>query len=268
MVVGFGVLGARSEPTVNFPGFRHVDTTTLANSALPTIPVKLLADEDFAPWSFKGADGKLTGISVELALAACAEAALNCTVEAKPFEALLPALRKGEAQLIISGLRPDAQLLQEFVITRPYFRSLARFVVREGSPLSTPDVRTLAGKRLGVVKNSSHHRFLETYYGRSALTPFATALEMQDALRTGQIDVAFGDAVAMSFWLAGSDARRCCAYLGKAFLHRETFSRSLVFVGGKNQNAIVQAFDVSLDQLESQAATAEIFARYLPSSIW
>ncbi len=256
------------ETTSNFPSFRHVDATTLGSPAAVTGKIVILADDDFAPWSFRAADGSLQGISVELAAAACKEAGLDCTVSAKPFSELVPALRGGEAQVVVSGLRPDAALLSEFRLSKPYFRSLGRFVVREGSSLSTPDIRTLAGKRLGFIGNTSHARFIETYYSRSALTPFTTIAEMQDALRTGQIDVAFGDAMQWAFWLNGTDARSCCAFLGKAFIHRPTFSRSLVFVGAKDKTAVIDLLDAALDQLDSKAVTATIFSRYLPSSIW
>jgi polar amino acid transport system substrate-binding protein len=258
----------RSEESSNFPSFRHVDATSLGNPAAITDQIVVLADEDFAPWSFKAADGSLQGISVELAAAACKEAGLTCTLAAKPFSELVPALRKGEAQLVVSGLRPDAALQGEFRVSKPYYRSLGRFVAREGSSLSTPDIRSLAGKRLGFISNTSHARFIESYYSRSALTPFATPTEMQDALRTGQIDVAFGDAMQWAFWLNGKDARSCCAFLGKAFIHRPTFSRSLVFVAAKDKSAIMHALDAALDQLDSKAVTASIFSRYLPSSIW
>lgn len=254
--------------TANFPSFRHVDATSVGTAVPINGKITVLADEDFAPWSFKAADGTLQGISVELAAAACTEAALTCTIVATPFADLLPTLRRGEAQLVISGIRPDVAVLNEFRASKPYFRSLGRFVVRQGSSLSTPDIRTLAGKRLGFIGNTSHARFLEKYYSRSNLMPFASSSELQDALRTGQIDVVFGDSMQMAFWLSGSDARSCCAFLGKAFMHRETFSRSLVFVGGKNQNAIVDALDAALDQLDSKSVTAGIFSRYLPSPIW
>lgn len=268
VVVVLMISTSYGETASNFPSFRHVDPTTLGNTAAVSGQVSVLADDDFAPWSFKAADGTLQGISIELVTAACKEAGLDCSIASKPFSELVPALRKGEVQLLVSGLRPDAALLNEFRVSKPYFRSLGRFVVREGSSLATPDIRSLAGKRLGFVSNTSHARFVETYYSRSALTPFATALEMQDALRTGQIDVAFGDAMQWAFWLNGTDARSCCAFLGKAFIHRDTFSRSLVFVGTKDKGNIIDALDAALDQLDSKAVTAGIFSRYLPSSIW
>ncbi len=247
------------EETAPFPGFRHVDVANLEKPVTNTATVIVLADEDFAPWSFKGADGALQGISVDLAIAACAEAKLTCEIKAKPFSELLQELRSGAGHLIVTGIKPDPVLLRDLQLTRPYFRSLGRFAVRVGSPLAAADVRTLAGKRLGFVKNSAHARFLETYYERSALTSFDSTTAMFDALRTGQVDAAFGDAVQMSFWLAGQSSRDCCTYLGKAFVHRATFSRSLVFVGGQNQAPLIRTMDAALDQLEVNKTTATIF---------
>ena len=44
--------------------------------------VRLLAEPDFAPWSFALDDGTMSGISVDLALLACEEAGLACEVRA------------------------------------------------------------------------------------------------------------------------------------------------------------------------------------------
>ena len=69
---------------------------------------------------------------------------------------------------------------------------------------------------------TTHGKFLETYYPRSDLLPYDSAAEMLEALRTGSLDVAFGDAVALAFWLDGQQSRSCCAFLGKAFKHEDT----------------------------------------------
>ena len=63
----------------------------------------LLTDDDFAPWSFVAADGALQGISVDLARAACAELSATCEFKAMPFAQLLPTLRQGQGDAIISA---------------------------------------------------------------------------------------------------------------------------------------------------------------------
>jgi polar amino acid transport system substrate-binding protein len=268
MIVIAHEVRAKEIATAPFPHFRHVDGGhSPANQTLPKTLV-LLTDEDFAPWSFKAADGALTGISVDMARAACAELQISCEIKALPFAELLPALRAEKGDAIISGLRLEAPMALEFALTRPFFQTLGRFAVRSGSPLALSDIRSLAGRRLGYVKGTGHGTFIETYYSRSALSPYDTAADMLEALRTGQVDAAFGDAVNMSFWLKGKASRSCCAFLGKAYLDRATFSRSLVFVARRDAKDTRQALDDALDQLESKNITAEIFARYLPLSVW
>jgi polar amino acid transport system substrate-binding protein len=251
-----------------FPGFRHVDPDAFETTAQPTTTVTLQADADFAPWSFQAEDGILRGIAVDLATQACAEAQLTCSFQASTFADLLPALRAGQVQGLVSGPKLDEATASEFALTRPFFHTLGRFVVRAGSSLPAPDIRSLAGRRVGFRANTQHARFLETYYNRSALTAFDDTNAMLEALRTGQIDTAFGDAVQLSFWLKGATSRGCCSFLGKAFVDRETFSRSMVFVLRRDVPALRAKLDAALDRLEATGATAEILARYLPASVW
>ena len=251
-----------------FPGFRHVDPDAFQTAQTPNTVVVLDADADFAPWSFQGEDGGLRGIAVELAQAACTEAQLTCTLQPAAFADLLPALRSGAVQGLVAGPKLDAAMAAEFALTRPYFRTLGRFIVRSGSSLPAPDIRSLAGRRIGFRANTQHARFLETYYSRSALTPFDDPNAMLEALRTGQVDTVFGDAVQLAYWLKGGASRGCCNFLGKAFLHRETFTRSLSFTLRRDTPDLRAKLDAALDRLEAKGATAEILARYLPASVW
>lgn len=252
----------------SFPGFRHVDPTTVATEASARSSVVLLADQDFAPWSFKDAEGRFLGIAVDLALLACREAGLTCEIRPVAFPELMRSLERGEAQGIISGPKLDENLATKFSLTRPYFQTLGRFAVRVGSPLSTPDVRSLAGRRIGFRGNSAHARFLETYYARSVLVPYETQDAILEALRTGQVDVVFGDAVQLSFWLQGSVSRGCCSFLGKAFVDRASFTRSLSFVLRRDAADARIKLDAGLDRLETSGKTAEVFSKYLPASLW
>ncbi len=268
MVAFPGPLCAQDNKPQSFPGFRHVDQASASTEASVGGSLVLLADADFAPWSFMGADGSFQGLAVEVAQLACIEAGLNCEIKPAAFATLLPSLERGEAQGVISGPKLDENLAAKFSLTRPYFQTLGRFAVRAGSPLSTPDVRSLAGRRIGFRGNSAHARFLETHYARSALVPFETLDPMLEALRTGQVDVVFGDAVQLSYWLQGSAARGCCNFLGKAFVDRASFTRSLSFVLRRDAVGARNKLDAGLDRLEVNGKTAEIFSKYLPALLW
>ncbi len=252
----------------NIPQFRHVDAGAMAPADPASGEIKLLTDEDFAPFSFKNADGSVTGVAVEMAQAACAELRLKCVILAKPFSELLPALNRNEGDAIISGLRTTKEVMQQATMTRPYFFSRGQFIARLGTPFEAPDIRTLAGRRLGFVKGTSHQAFLEKYYDRAALTPFDSEATLFENLRTGSLDVAFADSLHGQFWLKGSNSRGCCATLGAGFIDRETFSRGLTFVMRRDHDVLRQNFDYALDRLQNNGTSTKIFAHYFPDFVF
>jgi polar amino acid transport system substrate-binding protein len=251
-----------------FPLFRHIDSVAKPPTGFAQRNIRLLTDRDFPPFSYETPEGKTAGVSVELALAACSELKAACTVIARPFNALLPALLNNEGDVIVSGLRIDETVLKKAAMTRPYYWSLGRFAVRVGSQLRGSDIRSLAGRRIGHVANSGHGAWLEKYYSRSTLTAFPSEVEMHEALRTGALDVSFGDGLRLIYWLAGSSSRGCCKPLDGAFVDRQFFSNNLSFLTRREDADTVKAFDYALDRLQDKKTSAEIFARYLPGGLW
>lgn len=268
MGVFFAMPVSAGETFAQIPLFRHVDPSAVKAPVDPRKSLTLIADPDFAPWSFVDADGTMKGISVDLAMSACKSLSVTCAVKPIAFNDLLPALQRGDGDVVVSGIRPTVDVLENMSMTRPYFMSFGHFVTRLGSPVQATDTRTLAGRRIGSVKGTSHDAWLTKYYGRSALSSFATFDEMTEALRTGSIDMAFGDAVQLGFWLKGTRSRSCCAVLGRAFIDRETFSRNLVFLAKKADGDLISTLDQSLDQMEANGTTAQVFSTYLPGSVW
>jgi polar amino acid transport system substrate-binding protein len=247
-------------------GFRHVDSGQIAPPETVTSEVRLLADPDFAPYSYKNASGELVGISVDMVMAACAAAKLKCKLAAVPFADLLPSLARGEGDAIISGMRMTPKLMAELSLTRPFFVSTAQFISRLGSSFEVPDIKTLAGRRIGFVKGTSHQAFLEKYYGRSALTGFENEGDLFENLRTGGLDVAFADSLHAGFWMQGKTSRACCEALGGSFVHRASFSRGLAFVVKRAQPILRENLDYGLDQVQVSGEAIKIFKRYLPKA--
>ncbi len=257
-----------SQQEQKFPQFRHIDTTLDVEFPSPATPVRLLVDLEFAPFGFTSSSGMASGISVDLGLAACGELRWSCQLVSVPFSDLLPALVRGDGDVIISGLKLNENIATRAHMTKPYFWSMGRFATRIGGALENPDVKTLAGRRVGFVQATTHAQFLEKYYSRSALTPFASEQEMFEALRTGQLDTVFGDNLRVSYWLSGSAARACCEPLGGAMVDRESFSRKLSFLMRPEQANLRIAFDYALDRLQENGKSTEIFLRYVSANIW
>lgn len=249
------------------PQFRVVIET--APPALePGSAIRLAVDGDFAPYSFVSASGGPAGLSVELALAACAELKAACTVAARSYDDLIPALRRGEVDVVVTGPRLTEESLREAAMTRPYFRIMGRFAVQSGSPLKTADAASLASRRIGVVKDTVHAQWLSAYFENSEIVPFETATAAGDALRTGGIDTLFGDNLAMIYWVSGQASGQCCRLLDGAFSDFDHFSRNLAFLVRRDRPELRSAFDYGLDMAQKNGTTAKIIKAYVPLDPW
>ena len=267
-----GLSGVANSQDAALSGYEPPRFRAEADGVLPALPpettIRLLADADFAPFSFLSASGAPAGLAVELAMAACAEAKLRCKVEVKPFGEILPALQNGEADVAVTGPRLEDAALRQSLMTRPYFRTMGRFAVQTGNPLTAADPRSLEDKRIGVVKDTVHARWLEAYYGDSEIIVFDDAVAAGEALRLGTIDTLFGDNLGLIYWVSGATARGCCRLLDGTFSDFDYFSRNLAFLVRRDRGELRQAFDHGLDMAQKRGVTARIIKAYVPLNPW
>ncbi len=251
---------------LEFPRFRHIDKMQARPEAGLPNKLTLLADDDFAPFSFKAIDAKPAGISLQLALEACTQLKITCEVKFLPYAALLQALRQKQGDIVVGGPKVENALAQGLVATKPYFLSLSRFLGRSGVNFPGVDSKSLAGRRLGVVRASGQEQFLQKNFSRSSLVAYETNTNLFEALRTGGIDLAFVDSTVAGFWLKGEDARGCCVGIGAAFVDKATITRSLAMFMRPEDKALQIGFDYTLDQMQENGTTAKVLQAYLPSS--
>ncbi|MBC8038530.1 MAG: transporter substrate-binding domain-containing protein [Rhizobiales bacterium] len=239
---------------------------------MPAFPqgttIRLVADADFPPYSFQARSGVPAGLSVELAMAACAEIKVKCELALKPLSGLLPGLAGREHDVVVSGPRIEERALSHAVMTRPWFRSFGRFAAQSGNPLKATDTRSLAGRRIGTVTGTAHAAWLTAYYRDSELLTFNSDGEAQEALRTGAIDALFADNLRLIYWITGGASRGCCKLFGGAYSDFDTFSRNFAFLVRSDRADIRDAFDVALDRMQANGTTEKLFNAYVPLSPW
>ena len=250
------------------PLFRDV----VADAPLPDMrnlaPVRFLADGDFPPFSYIDAKGALAGFNVELADAVCRELRLACEFAVRPWGQIAAALASGQADAVIAGIKMTPENAERLDFTRPFYRPLARFAVRSEFDLKPPYVRTLAGKRLGVMQGSAHEAWLKAAFAHSNIRPFADQPEALEALRTGRIDALFDDAVRLMFWLVGPGARQCCRLADGAYVDENRFSPPMTIAVKRGNLQLLESLDYGLDRLQENGVYADIFRRYFPLSPW
>lgn len=255
---------ARGETTV--PGF-WAPKQRLAKPDLSALTrLRFLTTADFFPFNFIDADGRLSGFHVDLARAICAALDMTerCQIQALPWDELEGALAEGQGEALVAGLAITAENREDYLFSRPYMRFPARFVTRRGAVLSEPLHGKMADKRVGVIDDTAHERLLRDLFPEAQAVVFSRNEWLLDALRSGAIDAAFGDGMRFSFWLAGEDAARCCAFSGGPYLAPGYLGHGLAVAVPRDMPELAEAIDFALHEIEANGAFAELYRRYFP----
>jgi len=186
----------------------------------------------------------------------------------KSFDDARRALAEGQADAMITGLRETATSRKVFSFTRPYYRFSARFAVRQATAITSNDVRTLAGKRLGAVAGTHHAQFLNDNFRRSKVREFNSLDAALEGLRTGAVDALFADSLQLMFWIKGTRSKNCCHFAGDAYLDPQTFSPPMAIAVKKGNKKLRDLLDHALDRLQVSGRFGKIFKQYFPLNPW
>src|SRR5919112_5122515 len=210
--------------------------------------IRFLVDDDFPPLHFPGLDGSPTGLSVELARAACERLSLTCTVQVRRFDTLLDALKDKQGDVVAAAIPLSAGLRERFGVTSPYFKIPARFAVRKDRNMPAPESKALQGKTIGVVEKTAHEAFAKAFLPSATLKPFPDVQGAQAALKAGEIDYLFADGLSLALWMGGEAAGDCCDFSGGPYLESRFFGEGIGFIVRKDEENLRRAFDYALQQ--------------------
>ena len=116
-------------------------------------PLKIAVLENSPPMSFRDANGRLTGFSIEIARALCEEMQARCEFQTIVLERLLDALAGGEFDIAAASLLDTPERRQRILLARPYFRSVTLWYAKPGIE---PGAH---GLRVAVVKGSAQESY-------------------------------------------------------------------------------------------------------------
>ena len=66
------------------------------------------------------------------------------------------------------------------------------------------------------------------------------------ALRRGEVDFIFGDAISLAFWINGTDSGDCCAFSGGPFVESRYFGEGIGIAVRKGDAALAGSFNTAL----------------------
>jgi polar amino acid transport system substrate-binding protein len=228
--------------------------------------IRFITETDYPPFDFTGADGNPAGFNVDLARALCDEIKVSCTVQMRKFETLLDALASNRGDAIIASVAVTQQTRARADFTDFYYRTPARFVSRKDVVLPEMRPEFVEGKKIGVIAGSAHEAYLRAFFTDAELHTYPNDEAVRAALRRSEVDFIFGDAIALAFWINGTDSDGCCGFAGGPFLESRYFGEGVGIAVRKGNDVLRQALNWALFRVWEKGGYTDLWLRYFSVS--
>ncbi len=228
--------------------------------------IRFLTETDYPPFNFVGADGNPAGFNVDLARALCDEIKVSCTIQMRRFETLVDAITTNKGDAIIASLAVTPELRTKLDFTDPYYRAPARFVSRRDGVMAQVRPEYLAGRKVGVVAGTAHEAYLKAMFTDAELHPYPNDDALRTALRRGDVDFIFGDAISLGFWINGTDSEGCCAFSGGPFVESRYFGEGVGIAVRKGNDLLRQALNWALFRVWEKGSYTDLWLHYFSVS--
>lgn len=228
--------------------------------------IRFMTETDYPPFNYTGPDGMPTGFNVDVARAICEEIKAVCTIQMRRFDTLVDALNSNKGDAVIASLAETPVLRKQVDFSTPYYRTPARFVVRRDSGPKQIAAKTLEGLKVAVIAGSAHEAYLKTLFTEVELRPYPDAKAARGALKSGDVDLLFGDGISLAFWLNGTDSANCCQFRGGPYLESRYFGEGVGIAVKKGNDLLRRAFNWALFRLWEQGRFTDLWLRYFPIS--
>jgi len=230
--------------------------------------LRFLTNSDYPPFNYLDEEGALTGFNVDLARALCDELSVECILRSVSWPELLPALKSGEADALVASIRASRKTLADLDFTDSYYHTPARFVALRESPLRKTTPEALSGKKIGVVKKTSHAAYLADFYADAEQVPFENITKLKEALLSGAVDIVFGDGISQMFWINGTLSQQCCEFRGGPYADSRYFGEGVGIAVARGNRKLRAILDYGLEQLRIRGRLEELYLRYFPLSFF
>ncbi len=122
-------------------------------------PLRVGMELSYPPFEMTNAEGKPTGVSVGLAHALGQHLGRTIIIENIAFDGLIPALRTGTIDCIISSMTATAERSRAIAFSEPYLKTGLTLLVGKDAPITSAADLDQPGIRVAVKKGTTAHQY-------------------------------------------------------------------------------------------------------------
>ena len=228
--------------------------------ALGACPVAMAAElriavlENAPPMAFRAADGRLTGFTIEIARALCAEIKASCSFQPRTLNVALDELAAGEVDIAAISLLETPERRARFLFSKPYFRSLTLWFARDGV------LPGQSGIRVAVLSGSAQERFARAHNWDTVAV--LTNGQLIEPLRAGIAQAALIP-MGTGIGLMQNEQFRALA-LSRKVVQDDELGGDVAFGIALRRPELKEKLDGALDRIKRNGVYDRINSQFLP----
>lgn len=156
--------------------------------------VRVGVEGNYPPFSKMGADGKLTGFDIDIALALCEQMKVQCTLVQQEWDGMMPALSAKKFDMIVASMTITDERKKAADFSDPYYSVPSRFIAKAGA-FKDHSPAAFKGKKIVVLRNSPRAKYVAEQYKDSEVLLVAKETDVYLELAAGRGDIGFGSTV-------------------------------------------------------------------------
>lgn len=172
-----------------------VQAQNTLNKIIKSGEIKIGMTGNQPPYAVKSKDGSLIGYEVEIATLLAQAMKVELKIEQMPFAQLLPALKQGKVDAVMSGMTITPERNLEVAFLGPYTVS-GKSILTRSSKLSEAQSANAINKsevKLVTLKGSTSEDFVKGYLGNATLTLVDDYDQAVDLLLKDEVDALVAD---------------------------------------------------------------------------
>ncbi|MFC6335667.1 transporter substrate-binding domain-containing protein [Pseudomonas sp. CCM 7891] len=236
---------------------------TVAADDQPRSEIRFAIASQFPPYESRDEKGQLVGLNIELGNALCAQLNVRCIWVDQVFADSIPALERRRFDAIM-GMASTPQRRQLIDFTDDLYPLTTHLVARKDSGL-VPTVRSLRGKRVGVLAASNREAFAHEQWapGGVIVKSFWINDQLISSLVAGDIDATLQGMIEIREALLDTPNGHDFNFSGPAVMG-EQLGKGVAIGVRKLDTALRDDLNRALGQLKQTGEYQRITERYLP----
>ncbi|GAB2469371.1 ABC transporter substrate-binding protein [Comamonas humi] len=233
----------------------------LAGPALAA-DLRVAVDPTYEPFTYKTANGELTGFDVDIAKAVCEQLKRKCVFVEQVWDSMIPGLQARKYDVIVSSMSMTDERRRVVDFSDRYYKTPSAIVVKKTVKYDGP--ASLKGMKIGVLKGSTQEK-----WAMGELKPAGAAIvayEAQDQvyldIKSGRLDGTVADKVEVHGGFLRKPEGKDYGYVGPDQYDTKYYGDGIGIAMRKGQGELKKQVNDAIKAIRGNGTYATLAKKY------